>query len=188
MAESYSGERTADMEKCPVCVASIPATHRYSWCSVCGQDLPAEIKRRLPAIDESLTRESAAAQAKAQAQAQNASTTSGSPVVDRYRDAYRVAAAQVGLGDVIKIVGGILAGIIGLGALSAGGVFAAAGVFVALIAGVLFWVCGVLVAAVGQMLRATLDTAVASSPFLSDHERLDAMGLPRRMAEREAGA
>jgi hypothetical protein len=58
------------------------------------------------------------------------------------------------------------------------------GLFVAAIVGVLFWVCGVIVAAQGQVLRATLDNTVAHSPFLSDHERLDAMGLPRSLAGR----
>jgi hypothetical protein len=43
-----------------------------------------------------------------------------SPVVSRYRDAYRVGAALVGLGKAIKVVGAVLAGIILLGSLSSG--------------------------------------------------------------------
>jgi hypothetical protein len=43
---------------------------------------------------------------------------SSSPVVNKYRDAYRVGAALVGLGNAIKIVGVILAGIIVIGSLS----------------------------------------------------------------------
>ena len=112
------------------------------------------------------------------------------PVVSRYRDAYRVGSALVGLGNAIKIIGGILAAVILIGSLSsASGPFGGAGIilggiFVAAVVGILFWVCGVIVAAQGQILRATLDNAVAHSPFLNDRERLDAMGLPRSVADR----
>src|SRR5450759_3253172 len=40
---------------------------------------------------------------------------SSSPVVNRYRDAYRVGAALVGFGNAIKAVGAILAGAIVIG-------------------------------------------------------------------------
>jgi hypothetical protein len=114
---------------------------------------------------------------------------SGSVVVNRYRDAYRVGAALVGLGHGIKVVGAVLAGIIFLGSLTAtdgpfGGGAVVAGIFMAALVGALFWVCAVVVAAQGQILRATLDNAVGGSPFLSDGERLDAMGLRGSVAER----
>jgi len=116
---------------------------------------------------------------------------SSSPVVNRYRDAYRVGSALVGLGNVIKVVGAILAGIIVLVSLSSGdgplgGAAVVAGIFIAAIVGVLFWVSGVVVAAQGQILLATLDNAVASSHFLTDLERADAMSLPRSVADRGA--
>jgi hypothetical protein len=110
---------------------------------------------------------------------------SRSPVVNRYQDAYHVGAALVGLGNTIKIIGLVLAGIIVLGSLSAanglfgGGAVLAGGLLAAIVGG-LFWVCGVIVAAQGQILQATLDTAVASSHFLTVQERADAMGLPQR--------
>jgi len=53
-----------------------------------------------------------------------------------------------------------------------GGGAVVAGIFVAAIVGVLFWFCGVIVAAQGEILRATLDNAVASSHFLTDPERV----------------
>lgn len=110
------------------------------------------------------------------------------PVVRRYRDAYRVGAALAGLGNGIKAAGGILAGVIAVGSLSLSnnqvGVFVLIGVFTSIIVGGLFWVCGVVVAAQGQILRATLDNAVASSHFLTDPERAEAMGLPRSVAGR----
>jgi hypothetical protein len=93
----------------------------------------------------------------------------------------------VGLGNTIKIVGAVLAGIIVLGSLSAGSeVLTVAGIVLAAIVGGLFWVFGVIVAAQGQVLQATLDNAVASSHFLTDTERADAMGLPRSVADRSS--
>lgn len=103
--------------------------------------------------------------------------------VKRYRDAYRTASFLVTLGNVIK-VGGVVVGVLvilmmasagknlgaGLG-LGVGGVF-----FGALLAGV-FFIVGVVVSAEGQKLLAHLDVAVAESPFMTDDERLQAMGL-----------
>ena len=103
---------------------------------------------------------------------------SKSPVIYRYQDAYRVGAALAGLGNTIKVIGAVLAGIIVLGSLSVGSeVLIVAWVFLAAVVGGLFWICGVIVAAQGQILQATLDNAVASSRFLTDPERADAMGL-----------
>jgi hypothetical protein len=113
---------------------------------------------------------------------------SSSPVVNRYRDAYRVGAALVGLGNAIKFVGAILGGIIFLVSLSSknllGGGAVVLGIFIAVIVGILFWIGGVIVAAQGQILLATVDTAVASSHFLTDTERAQAMGLPPNIGDR----
>jgi hypothetical protein len=119
-----------------------------------------------------------------------------SALVPRYRDAYRVAAAIVGLGNAIKAVGAILGGLILFGAfvvstsstgqfgggLAVGGMVG--GVFFGAVVGTLSWVCGVIVSAQGQILRATLDRAVAASPFMNDYERLGAMGLPATIGNR----
>lgn len=94
----------------------------------------------------------------------------------RYRDAYLAGTILIGLGNTIKVAGGVLAGIIALASLSAGAL-AILGLVMAAISGGLSWVCGVVVAAQGQILRATLDTAVATSPFLTDDQRLQAMGF-----------
>lgn len=114
-----------------------------------------------------------------------------SPVVNRYRDAYRIGAALVGLGSAIKVVGANSGRDHFLGSLSSAsgpwrGGAVVAGIFAAAIVGALFWVCGVIVAAQGQILPATLDNAVGHSPFLSDRERLDAR-LPRSIAGQAAG-
>lgn len=172
----------AEVAKCPKCGKSIDEAYNNTWCTKCGDPLPDDIKSRLPKL--------AALQTAVAAQiADSVEERSSSPVVNRYRDAYRVGAALVGLGNAIKILGAVLGGIIFVGSLSArngplGGGAVVAGVFLGAIVGVLFWVCGVMVAAQGQILQATLDTAVASSHFLTDPERADAMRLPRSVAAR----
>ena len=108
---------------------------------------------------------------------------SRAPVVCRYQDAYHVGAGLVGLGTIIKVLGLVLAVIIVVGSLSVSSL-TEVGIVLAVLVGGLFWVCGVIVAAQGQILQATLDNAVASSHFLTDPERADAMGLPRSVADR----
>jgi hypothetical protein len=110
--------------------------------------------------------------------------------VNRYRDAYRVATFLVTLGNTIKIIGVASGAIILLLLASAGqqfgsGAGALAGVVFGGIAAGIGFVLGVLISAQGQILRATLDTSVSASHFLTDHERTVAMGLPSSVAEAE---
>lgn len=169
-----------EVGKCQKCGKSIDETHENSWCIKCGEPLPEDVRGRLPrlaavvAVAQVSPDDSALAQALA-----------NSPVVNRYRDAFRVGAALVGLGDGIKAAGAILGGIIVVVSFSeASGAFLAAGIFLGVTMGALFWVSGVMVAAQGQILRATLDTAVAASRFLTDTERAGAMGLPQSAVDR----
>lgn len=112
------------------------------------------------------------------------------PVVNRYRDAYRVATFLVALGNTIKIIGLATGAIVFLVFASAGQQFGSgAGAIVGMVfggiaAGIGF-VLGVLVSAQGQILRATLDTSVSASQFMTNHERTVAMGLPAAVAEPE---
>ena len=118
-------------------------------------------------------------------------------VIERYTDAYRVASAIVALGTVIKVVGFILAGLVFFVSLSARGsnpfdtgrgigLTGMAGIVFAIVIAVAGWVWGVVVTAQGQILRATLDTAVSSSHFLNDRDRAEAMGIPAAVAEGHA--
>jgi hypothetical protein len=124
------------------------------------------------------------------ATARTAFSGEASPVVRRYRDAYRVGAALVAFGQAIKVVGVILGAIVVVLAISLGGgpfddrSLLLSGIFFAAIVGGLFWILGVAVAALGQILRATLDSAVSLSRFLSDAECAEAMGLPGQTAAR----
>lgn len=105
-----------------------------------------------------------------------------SPVIHRYQDGYRVGGTLVGAGNALKVIGAIVGGLILVASFFAvdgplGGGAVVAGAFLATLCGASLWVAGVLIAAQGQILQASLDTAVAQSPFLTDSERLEAMGL-----------
>src|SRR5688572_7738120 len=86
------------------------------------------------------------------------STTS--TVLYRYRDAYRVGSALVGLGNAIKVIGGCITALIVVASFGSadtfGGSVALFGLIVGAITGAVFWVYGVIVSAQGQILLATL--------------------------------
>jgi len=125
--------------------------------------------------------------------APKASVPSGSPsssvaqndVCSRYSDAYTTAGVITGIGGIIKGIGiafGIVLVLIGLVLSSDGSGFERVIVlFGSLISGILvgigLYVIGVLVSAQGQILKATLDSAVHSSPFLTDAQRAQVMRL-----------
>ena len=52
------------------------------------------------------------------------------------------------------------------------------GLVVGPVVGFVGWAIGVLISAQGQMVMATLDMAVNSSPFLSNEDRAEIMSLP----------
>ena len=101
----------------------------------------------------------------------------------RYLDAYRVAKTIITFGKAIKAVGVFVGGALGLVSLSAltnqgfGEALGAAGLVVAVVIGLLVFLLGVLISAQGQILLATLDTAVNSSTFLSTRDKAEAMSL-----------
>ena len=104
----------------------------------------------------------------------------------RYRDAYLVARSTNGFGILIKIIAvivGVLLIVIGAflfnearGAEPLGLAAIALGVVV----GVLFYLLGILISAQGQILKASLDAAVNTSPFLTNTERATIMSLPKK--------
>jgi len=157
--------------KCPHCGTRTGTSS--SWCSTCGESLTTPVRSasesRPPIVDaiqhEELTR----------------SNSSESDVMNRYRDAYRVGRTITGMGGAIKAIGFILGALTALAALfgAGNGGFGAfiVGTCLGGIVALLFWMCGVIVAAQGQILQATLDSAVSSSPFLTDKQRAGAMGV-----------
>lgn len=103
----------------------------------------------------------------------------------RYKDAYFVANSINGIGTLVKILG-IIAGIILflLQAATASYLFRNEAAIVmsfitSFISGLVIYVVGVLVSAQGQMLKASLDSAVHSSPFLSDEHKAQVMSLSK---------
>lgn len=94
-------------------------------------------------------------------------------LMKRYRDAYLVARATGTIGKVIKGIG-IL--VIAMGLIRAGQSTNSISLFIASV-GALLYCAGVLVAAQGQILLASLDSAVNSSPFLTNEDKAKAMSL-----------
>jgi hypothetical protein len=109
-------------------------------------------------------------------------------MVTRYQDGYRVGKFVDTVGSMCKGIGVILALIGGVTGLSLANShpqfgnanFSEFGIII-LVAGVIiglsFWVVGVLISAQGQLLKAVLDTAVNSSPFITDAQRREVMSL-----------
>ena len=96
----------------------------------------------------------------------------------RYSDAYAVARTVVGLANTVKILGAVIGVLVALTGLiaagQAGSGIGAAAAFSGMVSGasigLSMYALGVLLAAVGQILRATLDTAVNTSPMLTQDE------------------
>ncbi len=107
-------------------------------------------------------------------------------VVKRYFDAYRVAKVIDSLGGLIKTIGigcAVLVALAGFFLLIYGRgaeTIIAAGILVIILGiaiGALFYVAGVLVSASGQILKASLDAAVNTSPFLEIEEKAKVMSV-----------
>ncbi len=111
---------------------------------------------------------------------------------NRYNNAYRVANVTVAFGNTVKTIGGVLAALIFIPAL----IFALAstsamtgkslslalcalllGVVFAGAVGIVFFVLGTILGAHQQQLRAALDAAVNTSPFLDDDLRTEIISL-----------
>ena len=108
---------------------------------------------------------------------------------DRYEDAYLHARRLVQAGDLIQTVGWFLGAIIFCGAIVAAHTVTtpltpaadwlppARLAIGAIMTVFFFWLVGVLLCAGGHYLEASLDSAVNSSPFLSDAQRAKVMSL-----------
>lgn len=108
----------------------------------------------------------------------------------RYSDAYLVASTINTTGQTIKVVGIAAAAAVALGGCAVGsqlgGAVGFAGVLLGAIVALPFYVLGVLVAAQGQILRATIDTAVNTSPLISREELLQVLSLEHAAARADA--
>jgi hypothetical protein len=106
-------------------------------------------------------------------------------LIRRYDDAYLLSRATVAIGNAVKVIGVVLAVLIVAGIFvftsqNRGGdslLPVLVGIVPAAIVGMVCYALGTLVAAAGQILRATLDVAVNTSPFLSNELRAEMMSI-----------
>ena len=115
-------------------------------------------------------------------------------VTTRYKDAYRVAKTLNFLGMLCKIVAAILAIIALVVLVEIGSQYHAYYQFFNTViqgrdlwwwygfgaAAVIFgvgWIIGVFISAQGQLIKATIDSAVNTSPFISETQKADVMSL-----------
>ena len=127
--------------------------------------LPPEAKQTTPPVSDSL----------------------GPSACRRYQDAYLVARTTVTIGAAVKVVGIVLGLLIVLAAVILGNILGnqlektlqsfVCGVLLGAVVGIPIYVLGVLVSAHGQVLKATLDTAVHGSPFLKQEDMARVMSL-----------
>ncbi|MFN2453016.1 MAG: hypothetical protein ABR577_02220 [Pyrinomonadaceae bacterium] len=110
----------------------------------------------------------------------------------RYNDAYLVARVTDGFGGMIKGIGIMVAillvfiGLVFIGNGRAGDATFAMGIVAitfGIFVGILFYLLGVLVSAQGQILKASLDSAVNNSPFLTNTHRAEIMSLTKQTYE-----
>jgi hypothetical protein len=100
--------------------------------------------------------------------------------MSRYTDAYLVARTITAVGETVKVIAFVIAGgiaLIGFVAGSQSALYAIGGIILGAIVATPIYVLGILVAAQGQILKATLDTAVNSSPLLTKDEMRQIMSL-----------
>jgi len=111
---------------------------------------------------------------------ENASALWSRKLAHRYTDAYRTAGFVVGIGTAIKVLGFILGavGFLGGAVLGSGGssdfgkaMQAPVGIgliVISVLIFVWFYILGVIVSSIGQMQKASVDSAVNNSPMLSN--------------------
>ena len=102
--------------------------------------------------------------------------------MSRYTDAYLIARTITAFGETVKVIAFVIGGGIALFGLVAGSYSKhyeafVGGIILGAIVAIPIYVLGILVAAQGQILKATLDTAVNTSPLLSKDEMREIMSL-----------
>jgi len=95
----------------------------------------------------------------------------------RYSDGYKAAKAIVGFGNLVKILGAVAGVIIALVALSVPGALFVGGAVLGGLVWLGLFVGGIVICAQGQLLLATLDSAVNTSPFLDNLQRSSIMSI-----------
>jgi|SRR5579871_1331507 len=103
-------------------------------------------------------------------------------VSGRYDRAYRVAQVNISLGEFVKAVGILAFALMVVGTIAFSGrspEALLAGTFLAVAGGLALHCLGAILCAQGEILRATLDAATNSSPFLTTAEKARLMAVTR---------
>ena len=153
-------------------------------CNECGADVSADDKvcpkcgNDVSDIDDSHEAEATVGTG---VDGQRGQPSYANPVLNRYRDLYRIAGVLVGVGSTVKFIGIIVGSLITFCGLIFAGSAGIAGLFVgALLGGVyggIIFLLGLLISAQGQMLLVQADSAVHTSPFMSNDEKAKVMSL-----------
>ena len=98
-------------------------------------------------------------------------------IAGRYSDAYRVAHSVTGIGSLVKGVGLLLGFVLIVIGLSGDSAFGLLFIMQGIIIGFLFFIIGIVASAVGQMLKATVDTAINTSPVIRNSDKTRIMDL-----------
>lgn len=115
--------------------------------------------------------------------ANSASSKARANAALRYHDAYLVARVTDGIGGVVKIVGFIIGAAIAFAGFKMGSTndennsLIVGSIILAAVITVPFYVLGVLVSTLAQSLKALLDAAVHTSPFLTDADKASVMSI-----------
>lgn len=154
--------------QCPnsKCGKPIYSEHINSWCIECGEPLPESVQEQIPQLRALRERASAMRLSPAESRVVGAADLS-----NRYRDAYSVARVTIGAGNGVKVIGFIIGTVLAIMSFGAEGSFVFLGLMAALVAGVFVYVAGVMISAQGQILLATLDSAVNTSPLLDNEQK-----------------
>jgi hypothetical protein len=103
---------------------------------------------------------------------------------ERYKDGYLNSRAIVGFGSSIKSVGAVLGILIFFASfLQKNTITIIFSVIAAMLVAIILYFLGVNISAQGQILQATLDSAVNSSPFLDSEQKIEMMCLPMALLE-----
>jgi hypothetical protein len=166
---------------CPNCYRENQGNRQHCWkCGAHRDGRPME-----KAAELSTPHEGRSTTAESKVHTRDPESREVRALMSRYWDAYVVARVTVGVGEGIKAIAIGLAALIVLGALlvaaqaSGGGaiVIFLAGVIAAAAVGGQFYLLGLIVMAQGQILKASLDGAVNTSPFLENEHRAKIMSL-----------
>ena len=114
--------------------------------------------------------------------AESMSAMRGVSLSTRYAEAYARANAQARIGALIKtasfVVGGLIVAVSVISGLGIGEfTVVLIGALAGLLVGVIVYAFGSMIIANGQILKATLDTAVNTSPMLNNDDRAIIMSL-----------